>query len=414
MNPPPVPPPPIQELFALPTLNVMIILTFVMQVFIIGMNATQSPKQQYKGIWALFFSALLLMFHYLLILLLNVLHVIDLPAQWMQGLREIFNVAGHILIYIAVCQFVGIYFDRWVLTTLVPIVVLVGFIPGPPLARPLALAIIVGLDLVSVWVLLRVQNASYRIGALLTAFPLVLYAAATLTRLLLITSDTIPPGSSGQPTGPSVLAIFELLTLFAMSFLWTSAFIFMVSQRLHSDLNDLAMKDMLTRVRNRRAMQGLLNFEMARMQRDVMDFSVILLDIDHFKRVNDTYGHDAGDFVLKWVAQTMQAYIRAHDVVARWGGEEFLVLLPSTRLDEALEVADRLRQTIETSTAPNPTHPIKITFSGGVACSHGYRSVEEICKAADLALYRAKESGRNRVLPEEPHELNDKVASIAL
>jgi diguanylate cyclase (GGDEF)-like protein len=153
-------------------------------------------------------------------------------------------------------------------------------------------------------------------------------------------------------------------------------------------------------------MQGLLNLEMARMHRDVQEFSIILLDIDHFKRVNDTYGHAAGDFVLQWTAQTMQAVIRVQDVVARWGGEEFLVLLPNTRLDEAVEVAERLRQTVEDSIAPNPKEPIKITFSGGVACSRGYRSVEQICKAADLALYRAKESGRNRVLPETSPEID--------
>lgn len=401
------PPPPIQEMFALPTLNVMIILTFVMQVFIIGMNAAQSPKQKYKGIWALFVSAVFLMCHYLLIWLFNVVHLIDLSPQWMQGLREIFNVAGHILIYIAVCQFIGISFHRRVLTTLVPVVVLMGFIPGLPLARPLAFFVIVGLDLVSVWVLIQVEKASYRIGALLTALPLALYAAATMIRLMLMVSGSAAasPGPVGQPGGPNILAVFELMTLFAASFLWTSAFIFMMSQRLQSDLNDLAMKDMLTRVSNRRAMQGLLHSEMNRMHREVQEFSVILLDIDHFKHVNDTYGHDAGDFVLQWVAQTMQASIRVHDVVARWGGEEFLVLLPNTRLDEAIEVAERLRETIEVTVVPNPNQPIKITFSGGVACSHGYRNVEEICKAADLALYRAKETGRNRVLPEAPHEL---------
>jgi diguanylate cyclase (GGDEF)-like protein len=108
----------------------------------------------------------------------------------------------------------------------------------------------------------------------------------------------------------------------------------------------------------------------------------------------------------------MQASIRVQDVVARWGGEEFLVLLPSTRLGEALEVAERLRQMIESSVAPNSTHPIKVTFSGGVACSRGYRSVEEICKAADLALYRAKESGRNRVLAETSPEIDDGMVKL--
>ena len=393
MNPPP---PPLQEYFTIPTLNAMIILTFIMQILIIGMNARHINKQ-YKGIWMLLFSALALMLHYIL-LLLSVAGLIEQSAAWAQGIREIFNIIGHVLIYVAICQFMGVPFNRPLLYGLVPLVALTSFIPAPPVLRPLALSILVILDVVSVSVLLRVKNESYANGARLTAFPLVVYAIITVIRMVI--TDSVGPGGQPGPT-PSIPAIFELLGLFVTSFLWTSAYIFMISQRLQNDLNDLAMKDMLTRVRNRRAMQGLLNFEMVRMQRDVREFSIILLDIDHFKRVNDTYGHDVGDLVLQWMAQTMQATVRFQDVVSRWGGEEFLVLLPATGLDEGLQIAERLRQSIEDSTVPNPGQPLKITFSGGVACSSGYQSVHELCKAADQALYRAKQT-RNRVLPEAP------------
>lgn len=402
---PPLPPPGIQDFFALPTLNLMAILIFLMQFFVIAVNA-RHINQQYKGIWALLFSALALLLHYSL-LTLSVMNVLDRSAPWMQGIREIFNIAGHTLIYVAVCQFLGISFNRYVrymLYVLVPIVLVAGFIPGLPSFRPLTLSILIILDMVSAWVLLSAEEESYAKGARLTAIPLAIYAVVTLIRIFLLDST----GPDGQPgaAGPSIPGIFEMLSLFMCSFLWTSAYIFMISQRLQNDLNDLAMKDMLTRVKNRRAMHGLLNFEMRRVQRDVQEFSIILLDVDHFKRVNDTYGHDVGDLVLQWMAQTMQTAIREQDVVSRWGGEEFLVLLPATGLDEALEVAERLRQTIESSAAPNPTQPLKITFSAGVACSKWHENVDELCKAADQALYRAKQT-RNRVLSEKNSPFED-------
>lgn len=386
------PHPPIQDFFTLPTLNLMVFLTFLMQVCTIFINA-QHINKQYDGVRALFLSSLALMLHYLL-LLLSISGVINLSAPWTQGIREVFNIIGHALIYVAVCQFIGISFNRYLLYGLVPLVVLVGFIPGPPIVRPLVLSIIAILDLVSFWTLLQVKNEAYLKGAHLTAFPLAFYAIVIVIRIVL-PNNPPTPGS-----GPSIPAIFESLSLFGASFLWISAFIFMISQRLQSDLSELAMKDALTRVRNRRAMQGLLNFEMVRREQNVQDFSIILLDIDYFKRINDTYGHDVGDLALQWIAQTMQSAVRIQDVVSRWGGEEFLVLLPGTRLDE---VAERLRQTIVESTVPNPSHPLKITFSGGVACSRGHTSVDEICKVADQALYRAKQT-RNCVLPELPHE----------
>ena len=390
------PPPPLKEFFALPTLNMMVMLTFLMQILILVPNA-RHINQQYKGIWALLFSSCALMLHYSL-LLLDITGTLPLTDPRMQGFREIFNIAGHALIYLAVCQFMGLPFNRYIrylLYGLIPIVIFVGFIPGTPIFHPFSLFILVLLDLISARTLLRVKNESYANGARLTAVPLGIYAVVTLVSLFL---PSAPPDV--QHPGPPLANIFELLALFCASFLWTSAFIFMIGQRLQNDLNELAMKDMLTRVRNRRAMQDLLNFEMVRMQRKVQEFSIILLDIDHFKRVNDTYGHDAGDFVLQWMAQTMQTGVRVQDAVSRWGGEEFLILLPATGLDEAVEIADRLRQIIEAATVPNPTQPLKITFSGGVASSRGYRSVNELCKAADQALYRAKQT-RNRVLPED-------------
>ncbi len=174
----------------------------------------------------------------------------------------------------------------------------------------------------------------------------------------------------------------------------------MISQRLQSDLNDLAMNDALTRVRNRRAMQGMLDFEMRRVQTEVKDFSIILLDVDHFKRVNDTHGHDVGDLVLQWMAQTLQSLLRVQDIVARWGGEEFLILLPDTSLEEAVQTADRRRSKIEKTAVESSPVLLQITFSAGVANSRPNRNVDQICKVADQALYIAKQR-RNRVISQD-------------
>jgi diguanylate cyclase (GGDEF)-like protein len=151
-------------------------------------------------------------------------------------------------------------------------------------------------------------------------------------------------------------------------------------------------------------MQDMLDFEMERVEKEVQDFSVILLDVDHFKKVNDTHGHDVGDLVLQWLAQTMQSALRVQDIVARWGGEEFLVLLPGTSLDEAMEIAERLRATIERTPVEGSPVPLKVTFSGGVANSTTNRDVTLLCKVADEALYIAKKT-RNRVVSE--HEIKE-------
>ncbi len=339
------------------------------------------------------------MLHYILIAL-DAVNIIDRSVIWMQGIRELFNIVGHALIYMAVCQFIDIAFNRYILYGLVPLVVLMGFIPIPQIFHPLSLSLLITLDLLSARELLSVENESYASGARWTALPIAGYAIVSLIRIFL-----------QNPVDQNIQDTIELLGLFITSFLWTSAYILMISQRLQSDLNELAMKDVLTHIRNRRAMHSLLNFEIRRTQHDVQEFSIILLDIDHFKRVNDTYGHDVGDLVLQWMAQTMQTTIREQDVVSRWGGEEFLVLLPATGLDEALEVAERLRQTIESSDAPSPTQPLKITFSGGVACSKWHENVDDLCKAADQALYRAKQT-RNRVLLEAQTQLDSKHIEI--
>jgi two-component system cell cycle response regulator len=165
-------------------------------------------------------------------------------------------------------------------------------------------------------------------------------------------------------------------------------------------LEQLAHTDPLTRTLNRRALMERLAAEMERVRRYNTTVSLLLIDIDHFKNVNDTYGHLAGDDVLVEVSAMLHRVVRAVDMVSRYGGEEFVVVLPETAAPGAEAFAERLRELIEGhSFAQMRGVPIRVTTSIGVSSfpSFGVESVEDLLAAADQALYRAKAEGRNRV-----------------
>jgi diguanylate cyclase (GGDEF)-like protein len=161
---------------------------------------------------------------------------------------------------------------------------------------------------------------------------------------------------------------------------------------------ELAQHDELTGLKNRRAFfeQGNRIFEQAKRFRHPI--SVIMMDIDHFKMINDSYGHSVGDKVLRAVAEPLQRLVREIDIVARMGGEEFAFVLPETGLEEAVNLAERLRSEIEDLVVTNDGHRIKITASFGVAaCMDGDGNIEVLLTDADNALYVAKKNGRNQI-----------------
>jgi diguanylate cyclase (GGDEF)-like protein len=128
--------------------------------------------------------------------------------------------------------------------------------------------------------------------------------------------------------------------------------------------------------------------------------SLLMIDIDHFKLLNDTHGHLAGDEALRWVAQTLQDAVRSVDLVARFGGEEFAIVLPETTTEGAFAFAERIREQIEVGRIRFNTMELRLTVSIGVAAfpAEGAESVDDIIQLADNALYRAKGAGRNMVL----------------
>jgi diguanylate cyclase (GGDEF)-like protein len=174
-------------------------------------------------------------------------------------------------------------------------------------------------------------------------------------------------------------------------------------QRSNLTLQEAAATDFLTGLLSRRQASFLLDFETARARRSGRPLGFIMIDLDLFKQVNDTYGHLAGDAVLVHVGQLLKSRLRASDIVCRYGGEEFLVLLPDATYENTTDLANSLRKLLEESPTRYGDNEITIRASFGVAVSHidGGVTAQDAITRADAALYAAKALGRNRVVSWE-------------
>jgi diguanylate cyclase (GGDEF)-like protein len=169
--------------------------------------------------------------------------------------------------------------------------------------------------------------------------------------------------------------------------------------REYGQIKETAETDALTGLRNRRAFDAAVALEASRYDRYARPLSLLLLDLDHFKAVNDTYGHEGGDAVLRKVADIVRNCVRDVDTAARFGGEELAVLLPETLLASAREVAERIRLTIASTPVPWGDTSIRVTVSIGMATvPETVDAVAGLLTNADEALYTAKRGGRNRVV----------------
>lgn len=164
-------------------------------------------------------------------------------------------------------------------------------------------------------------------------------------------------------------------------------------------LLDLSHTDPLTGLNNRRSMMEMLEKELERSLRGGSPLSLMMVDVDFFKRVNDTFGHQQGDEVLKGIAELLKQALRQYDMAARFGGEEFALILPGIALEEAVKVAERLRSQVEAFRFETASDPLGVTISLGIASHPGadIRTVDDLIREADYALYSAKRNGRNRV-----------------
>ena len=160
----------------------------------------------------------------------------------------------------------------------------------------------------------------------------------------------------------------------------------------------LVHEDQLSGALNRRGLDDALEREAARAERNDTPLCIALIDIDDFKMVNDSFGHQVGDVVLVHLVAIIRETIRTHDLIGRYGGEEFLLLLPDSRIDEAVAVADRLQRALAGKAVAWGTQKLHVTFSAGVAARSAGESNEALIGRADLALYQAKRAGKNRVV----------------
>lgn len=172
-----------------------------------------------------------------------------------------------------------------------------------------------------------------------------------------------------------------------------------IETQYHETVYNALTRDALTGAMNKRFLMESMDREISRSTRAKLEMSVVMLDIDHFKSVNDTHGHLAGDDVLRTFGQRIQSLCRADDILARYGGEEFCLLLAATGREDALEIAERCRSTIADTPFQTSVGPLEITASFGVSISDPERpqTAKELLVAADQQLYNAKNSGRNQV-----------------
>ncbi|MGA9382093.1 MAG: GGDEF domain-containing protein, partial [Phormidium sp.] len=213
--------------------------------------------------------------------------------------------------------------------------------------------------------LLNNKDQRLLISSRFTAIIFLLQSSLTLARIIVTLSDKL--SNSLFALNLDGFQVFYFIASFINSFLMTVGFITMVCQRLYQDLNTLAECDFLTNILNRRAIEHQIDREIAYCQRENRKITLILMDIDRFKLINDNYGHDSGDLVLKNFTQTLTLIIRQEDLLGRWGGEEFLIVSRVDNVEDAVILAERLRNAIQNEKLIVHHTIIKYTVSLGVA-----------------------------------------------
>ncbi|HXB61226.1 MAG TPA: GGDEF domain-containing protein [Acidobacteriaceae bacterium] len=249
----------------------------------------------------------------------------------------------------------------------------------------------------SAWILLKHGRGPFaavsRVTALILIGEMVVAAyRAMLTNMLYVRPWQTVFAQKDPRWQYSLATMFFLATFMVMCELW------FLETELQWELAEQARTDALTGALNRRALEEMALREAARSLRHGNALCMIVMDIDEFKQINDTRGHAAGDTALRALVKQAKTMLRAQDIIARTGGEEFTILLPDTHVSAGVEVAERVRQAIEALEVPFETGPIRFTVSQGVAqFSPVQGDWENMMRRADRAMYEAKELGRNRV-----------------
>jgi diguanylate cyclase (GGDEF)-like protein len=375
---------PIVFSFDVRTIALFVAMTFFIQSAVIGAQAYLiRDLRQYHGVGTALVANLCVAVGLMLRLFMD-----GLPDFFTIILSNTLLLTGSGLFYIALSQFTGFTYSKSLVIgiTAVALSSLVYFtywdddLGMRMITFSLGSVAMVFILIVQLW---RTQKTSLRFSANLMLVSFIVHGIFLMVRTISLVLD--PPQDTLSIT--PVQSASYLLS-FAISFFWSTGFILMVSHRLRNDLMEVATIDVLTRIPNRRATQVFLEKELSRAQRNQGEFSVLLIDIDNFKQVNDRWGHSVGDHVLVKTAGIFQSMIRKQDWVGRWGGEEFLMILPGPG-DPRL-IAERVRDEIANTKYSHGAEAFGITVSIGVACARQSEQIDKILKDADQALYKAK------------------------
>lgn len=316
-----------------------------------------------------------------------------LPLLWSSALANVLLVSAELMLLYGTVRHYGQHLHRAL----------------APCLYAVCIPLFVWLSTDSAYYLYRLLTVCLILGGLFLTHAYVVWkhgdqkfaARFTLTVLLLLSSVMVTRAVTAVITPPvqNLLAPSPVQALYLASFslgllLLAIGGILLASQRLHYELEQLASKDGLTGAYNRRALFELGENEVARVQRQKSSLALLMLDLDHFKTINDAHGHQMGDQVLAEFAQRLQSVLRKPAILGRYGGEEFVVLLPETSPDEARLVAQRLLE-VAASQSVLPHCTVSI---GLASFQHaGDDTLQALISRADAALYRAKRLGRNRV-----------------
>jgi diguanylate cyclase (GGDEF)-like protein len=303
---------------------------------------------------------------------------------------------GYSFIWTGMRQFVGLSVRTWwvLIAPLLTLPVLSLFflddhnVPGRLAFLSTLIAVLSALP---AWELIR-NNKERRLGQRWVAWILLIHVGFNICRAAyygLGTSVADAYALAAFPTATGVEAFLYMVFL-------VLGLIIMMSNTLQEELNRLASRDPLTDTYNRRAFHEIFERELSRAHRTEKHPALLLMDIDNFKQLNDTYGHAVGDLALRHFVAHTTVCLRAQDVLARFGGEEFVVLLPESNVDAARTVAERIRTRIATHPMVTPNGEISFTVSTGATTALSrVTDLTEVFDRADAALYQAKMSGRN-------------------
>jgi diguanylate cyclase (GGDEF)-like protein len=365
------------------TTALLVAIAFFIQAFAIGAQAFLI--REYKGVGTALLGNVSLVVGFALLLFRNIL-----PDFLTIIIANTLTIASPVLYYISISRFLGQKhsnaFVISILTIMALLLVFFRYITDNVGMRIITASLSGTLFVVAIaYKFWKARHFPYRFSMGLTIIPFITYGILFVIRSV---ATILSPPKTVFANTPVESATY--LLLFIISFFWTIGFILMVSQRLQIDLTELATIDSLTRLSNRYATQIFFEKEISRAQRNKSKFSILLMDLDNFKQINDKYGHAIGDFVLIKTAQVFLSAIREQDVVGRWGGEEFLIILPDTTIENAKIFAERLRTEISATEFKDSSISVKITLSLGIASSNISESMDVILKKADDALYMAK------------------------